>query len=117
MNKQEIFDKVYSALINQGEPSVNGGVCAYRGANGTKCAIGHMIPDDLYDPEFEGKTIHGMYNATLESIFQVDNINPYLTFLSDLQRAHDITLNYHGLEAWKRQMRLIAESYDLEFNY
>lgn len=117
MNKQEIFDTVYKALLEQGESSVNNGVCAYRGPNGTKCAVGHLIPDDLYEPEFEGKNILGIHNSILESIFQVDDINPYLTFIFDLQQAHDNTLNYHGLEAWKREMKSITKSYNLEFNH
>lgn len=58
--KQEIFDYVYSCMEKQNWqrsmstgswPGVNR--CRYRGNNGMKCAIGHLIPDDKYKPEFD----------------------------------------------------------------
>lgn len=60
MTKQETFNLVVSALLAQGRPSVGvepiGGFnrCRYRGDDGCKCAVGHLIPDDKYDPAMEG---------------------------------------------------------------
>jgi len=50
MNNQEFFNTVVTKLIEQGRPSINtyGSGCAYRGAEGTKCAIGILIPDEEY---------------------------------------------------------------------
>lgn len=47
---QETFDLVVQHLANQkGIRSQNkNGACAYRGENGNKCAIGALIPDELY---------------------------------------------------------------------
>lgn len=60
MTKQETFDIVAKHLLAQNkkalavfEDNINEG-CAYRGADGTKCAAGCLIPDDKYDPTFEG---------------------------------------------------------------
>lgn len=57
MDTQTVVDKVLKHLWDQGEcsrdPFIN--ACAYRGRNGTKCAIGILIPDEIYLPEMEGK--------------------------------------------------------------
>ncbi|HAW53696.1 MAG TPA: hypothetical protein DCX29_01705 [Hyphomonas sp.] len=46
------------AVVKQGRQSLSAdGACMYRGPDGCKCAIGHMIPDDDYDLRFEGNTI------------------------------------------------------------
>jgi hypothetical protein len=88
MNKQEIFNKVSAHLLRQGEGSLlpDGG-CAYRGEHGLKCAIGVLIPDELYTPEIEDKDVHGLPSGLLESLgfFGEDE----LTFLSGLQKIHD----------------------------
>lgn len=33
-----------------------GSICAYRGSNGRKCAVGALIPDDKYRPGMENKS-------------------------------------------------------------
>jgi len=46
-DKQEMFNAAYIDLAGQGfERSVNGGICLYRGPNGTKCAIGYCLSDE-----------------------------------------------------------------------
>ena len=44
-------------LRQQGKPSVGpNGACLYRGPDGTKCAIGALIPDECYNESlFEGR--------------------------------------------------------------
>ncbi len=56
MNAREIFVKVKNHLLAQNQRSVTAGdgLCAYRGDNGLMCAVGCLIPDDHYDPKFEG---------------------------------------------------------------
>lgn len=43
------------AVLKQGRVSVAGsGVkCMYRGCDGAKCAVGHLIPDEKYVPEMD----------------------------------------------------------------
>lgn len=51
MTNQEIVDKVFYGMEKQGfEKSLtpNGTGCAYRGANGTACAVGQLIPDEVF---------------------------------------------------------------------
>lgn len=54
-DRQEAFDTMVNHLRKQGKPALkNGDWCAYRGAEGTKCAVGVLIPDEAYDLGFEG---------------------------------------------------------------
>lgn len=52
-NPQEVFDFVVKMLHGQGGKSTNGLICMYRAANGRKCALGWLIPDEEYDPKME----------------------------------------------------------------
>lgn len=59
MTRQQIFDAVVEHFIKQGAPAViqHGAseiTCCYRTPDGLKCAIGALIPDELYTPEMEG---------------------------------------------------------------
>lgn len=54
MTEQELFDTVALHLITQGKRATNQqGVPVYRASDGSKCAIGIIIPDRLYVPEIE----------------------------------------------------------------
>lgn len=51
--KQGIIDHIRKEF--KGVSMIHGGgMCAYRGENGTKCAVGMFIPDSEYKTEFEG---------------------------------------------------------------
>ena len=58
MDTQQAFDLVIQHLWRQNRtsrrrwPGSEG--CAYRGGDATKCAIGTLIPDDLYRDDMEG---------------------------------------------------------------
>lgn len=55
--KQALFDRAVKGLASQGfAPSYlpDNGTCAYRGEDGKRCAVGHLIPDAVYKPEMEG---------------------------------------------------------------
>jgi len=58
MSVQKLFEDAIIPVIEQGGPSyfrvfINS--CRYRGPNGRKCAIGHLIPDELYNEKIEDK--------------------------------------------------------------
>lgn len=60
---QEVFNAAWQAFVVEGRPFAvspdknDDGVypCLYRGPNGTKCAIGLIIPDEEYDSSFENE--------------------------------------------------------------
>jgi hypothetical protein len=80
-------------VIMQGKPSATpDGRCRYRGPNGTKCAVGMLIPDDLYDSHIEDKSAGPM----LQYLQAKHPNNPYVGLLicmihalGDVQYAHD----------------------------
>lgn len=105
MNKQAIFDQVLAAMRKQGQPSAKvtpGGsvYCMYRGPEGTKCGIGHLIPDDVYDPAMESKPVLML----LESFPQALGFDPEVdvwsnnngVFLDSLQQCHDNAVRDEG---------------------
>ena len=52
---QELFNEVVSHLRKQKKQSLSQhGYCMYRGEDGLKCAIGHLIPDERYHNDMEG---------------------------------------------------------------
>jgi len=112
MNKQEIFDKVATHLLTQMEKSghIVTSSCLYRSPNGLKCAIGCLIPDELYDPEFEGKTVIDLPIDLLKTI-GINDDHVYL--LRVLQTVHDC----NQPSDWKEELRLIAKINGLEFKY
>lgn len=91
MNKQEIFDKVYLGLKSQDfKPSMLGTSCAYRGKDGLKCAVGHLIPDELYDPTWEESGGTAVYNlpSNVKQFLGIFNQED-LEFIDGLQWVHD----------------------------
>ena len=95
---QEIFDHVTPLLFAQGQRSmyhdVNGEpTCAYRGEGGLRCAIGHIIPDELYNPNIEGSSaISEELKGVLGKIIMTPFLNIHAglgRFLADLQDVHD----------------------------
>ena len=116
INRQEIFDKAMAQIRSQGCKSIlsTDTICSYRGVSDdgvpTKCAIGALIPDELYHPNLEGRSLTVFLSIFRTRVFQ-DLIDPQeyphqyagLTalfaewsepetadFLCDLQRVHDV---------------------------
>lgn len=110
MKDQEIYDKVAEALLKQGCASVGeDSTCLYRGPNGTRCAIGHLMPDESYDLEFEGTIAAGLPMTKLIPGIKKKN----LPLLYELQSAHDNWL-VSNIEKWKIDMKRIAVEFQLK---
>ena len=99
---EEIFEKVKTHLLDQGQQSIdkNGG-CAYRGAEGRKCAIGCLIADEFYSKDLEGtgSCDKGVKNAIKASIGR-EVTKTEAVMLSELQYMHDRQLPGE----WKTQL-------------
>lgn len=110
MNKlktdQEIFDTVAKHLLTQNERASNNGACMYRAPNGCKCAVGCLIPDELYSPYFEGQNVMGSQIRNLLIGLGYMNFN----FLLALQQVHD----YDYEEDWAEKLTELAERYHLD---
>jgi hypothetical protein len=106
MNNQEAFNIMVQHLRKQGRKSVlpdNPNGCAYRGADGLKCAIGALISDEKYQKKYEGHSASML--AQLTGMFK--GLDPYL--LDDVQNIHD---NY-PVTAWESRLKGVAEEYSL----
>lgn len=123
MNRQEIFDKVAAHLLTQKAKSlkvsrndgITGEECRYRGMRGMKCAVGCLIPDELYNPDMEGKRV----GALLEHFPQ---LHPFffdehetlptetISLLDELQGIHDTT----HMRNWTFNLRAAARNFRLD---
>jgi len=117
MKHQEIFEKVARHLFAQGGRamvSINGGeICAYRGLNGTMCAAGCLIPDELYSPDLEGLVVEAMSDGVYDRLFP--NINRL--FLSDLQRVHDSSINWKSDSTMREALISVAKFWQLDHDF
>jgi len=125
--RQEIFDKLVVDLVCQGKTSTRTDSygyerCSYRGENGTKCAVGMLIPDHIYEPEMEGYGVTDIVNARPELM----NIPEFKTLgiplLGDIQTAHDICKpnkahNLPFVDTLLREMRIVAIHNSLEWHF
>jgi len=51
---EEVFEYIRHHLLTQMQKSKSDrGACFYRNEQGLKCAAGCLIPDDMYNPDFE----------------------------------------------------------------
>lgn len=58
MTLLQISEKIRDHLIKQKAKSQNNdGACKYRNVNGDMCAVGCLIPDEVYSPELEDKAM------------------------------------------------------------
>lgn len=87
-SKQEIFDAAFEGVYRQGERSMDrtNSTCRYRGRNGTKCAIGYLIPDNMYQKTFEGMDIRTLI---INDVLRFTDEDVTMEFLQELQYAHD----------------------------
>lgn len=55
LNRQACLERATLGLVQQNDWSVDeeNGRCLYRGPNGRKCGVGHLIPDERYNPDIE----------------------------------------------------------------
>jgi hypothetical protein len=112
MTPQEVFDSVATHLLTQNEQAratnmgPAGAACQYRTPYGLKCAFGCLIPDDMYSPQFEYKTIAYILDKTpyLDDLYR-----PHLSLLEKLQRVHDRS----EPNKWKDHLATVAVSFGL----
>jgi hypothetical protein len=118
MTNQEIFNKVLTHLRTQGsqakmfpEGSPNPNSCAYRGHNGTMCAVGCLIEDKEYEEDFEFLNISGVITMRKFKNFNKSNLG----LLNALQKVHDSYCKSDGdfLDFVNERFKRIAEEFKL----
>lgn len=70
--------------------SIRGGCCKYRGPENTKCVIGHIIPDSMYDMEIEGDIVQNSQKVqnVIKNVYGELNADEWY-YLSKAQQFHD----------------------------
>lgn len=122
LTDQQIFDKVWQHfVVERGPWSVNRyGTCQYRGPRGQKCAVGVLIPDDMYQPSMERIEVGDLvfYHQFQAVVDYLDTTNERRAkLLQDLQKAHDEGpyeyTDASFTQAMQDRLMLIAHSYGL----
>lgn len=116
LTAQEVYNIVRDHLLTQNKKSkkdIDGRqVCAYKGENGLSCAVGCLIPDDVYTRNMEGKSVVCMdiycpsMNLDLAGFFR-----KHSQLLGELQSLHDSQL--FSVEDWPERLAVIAERHNL----
>lgn len=120
MTSQQIFDIVIDHLLTQGKPS-RSDVCLYRSSDGSKCAVGVLIPDSEYDSNMEFSVVDAecqIHPTPIQAWAQWKYPHD-LKLLSRLQKLHDDgpdPINGHPPEAWKEYILTQSEIIATEFN-
>lgn len=106
MTKQAVFDQVAKHLLTQKAKSHSEGCCAYRGDYDRKCAVGCLIPDNVYRKDLEGSTVKSdRFKSTLRQL----GLESCVQLLKDLQVVHDQA----DPSYWKRRLTTLADGWDL----
>ena len=116
---QVIFERVAQHLFQQGQCAMwERDMCAYRGDDGTRCAVGALIADEEYHPEMEGRDLHMLLGADgLTRWPTLERLVPFAGLLDRLQEAHDKITNWASSEAMRRALRGVAGQHGLEAGF
>ena len=111
---QEVFDYVIGHLVRQGGRSVSasGTDCRYRGSDGSKCAVGVLIPDEVYNDVMEGDSVGGLIeNFPRECL--ITGIKKHKDILNGLQNMHDSISTWQNQDIFSHGAQRIADFYNL----
>lgn len=115
LTRQQIFDKVATHLLTQNKRAMLEDTrygCAYRAPDGCKCAIGCLIPDELYPRFAEYERIcAGAIPVELFAEINIDK-NADTSLIARLQHVHDDLAVEPS--AWKNSLKALAYNYQLD---
>jgi len=123
--KQEVFDQIATHLLKQGKQSNrydDREICAYKGAENTKCAAGCLIADNEYIPEMDNAIALQkkypdinieLYGASWQALVKVGLVtNKHENLIQDMQLIHDTVLPI----CWKDELKKLAKEFNLNTN-
>lgn len=117
MTLQESFTFLCRHLIAAPHPSMRylegslAPLCQYRGKDGVKCAVGWLIPDDLYDSGMEAKVVTRLIKLYPDLLPYLRPWN--LELLELLQNYHDdAAITWDSEErSWGEEARLFLTDF------
>lgn len=111
MTRQQIFTKVKNHLLSQNAKAMGKyATCMYRTVEGLKCAVGCLIPDDVYDPKIEYKTVNNLCDGMVGSFTFLKDFDK--NFLRRLQVIHDNV----DVKDWEKELKAFATLENLVFD-
>lgn len=116
---QELFNDVVSHLRKQKCRAVNGNNCVYLALDGTKCAIGGILPDELYFSGLEGSGVSLFWNKNCWIDENYPNVVKVANFIgesnkqlaTELQIIHDRRFP----ENWEEALEKLAKQEGLVY--
>jgi len=113
LTARDIYERVSNHLLAQRAVSEDeNGSCRLRSGNGRKCAIGSLIADELYRPEFEGIGIsyyrHAKDGSLLRALYasEVNAYDPHIVeLLIELEEVHDD----FNVDEWPQLLARVGE--------
>lgn len=120
MNEQQVFDKVARHLLAQNQVSMKHNKCLYRHPDGLMCAVGCLIPDDLYKVSIETSAVNTLTNTMtmqllgytpteITRLAEAGINSDNLMLLERLQTLHDSATP----ELWRAELLNIAQLFML----
>jgi len=100
MTVDEIYNQIKDhfskpgAVLAKSAPD-HGGVCYYRmdkdPESAARCAVGCLIPDDMYDPNWEGNSVYDLFTEfnNFGPILNIKKDDKSFNFLKEAQYDHD----------------------------
>lgn len=115
LSRQQIFDKAAKHLLKQDcrasrNEHSSEFACFYRGPNGTKCAVGALIPDRFYHESMEEKSAAALlagfpdFRHYLGAGLDVSKEHSKANLLTCLQEIHDC----YPPDSWREKLRYLA---------
>jgi hypothetical protein len=105
VSAQELFDTVATHLLGQKKAAKNAaGLCCYRSPDGLRCAVGCLIPDEVYDPSLEGRSALKLWDSPI-----LAHLKEHSALLCDLYVLHDKCPE----QKWHTELCWIATAFGL----
>ena len=113
MSMREIFNKVEKHLLKQNKQSIRIGSCKYRTDSGLSCAVGCLIPDQMYraHANIEFSVVSGLPSDVLTPIIGVHyaKARRKLDLLGGLQYIHDA----YQPSAWPEALAKVKTDFNI----
>jgi len=120
-DRQAIYNFVCQRLWEQNKCSYFNSQCLYRHGN-LKCAIGHLIPDDMYVVNFENKSFNGFLDYMKENDYHPELVTFFEKFQGDDKffsqmqyLLHDSIADSHG-EAFRAILAHNAKEFAIKYD-
>lgn len=116
-NAQKLFDQCVAHLRKQGckssipDSSEDSYICLYRSPEKHKCAIGCLIPDKDYKPEFEEKNLDKLIREQALPNALHQEFLPNRALLNALQHVHD----FIPINQWEESWKNVAANFGLQY--